>query len=1176
MKHSKNKAVIRSVLPLSFAKKENENIVLSPKLPNMLTSPVFPQARQISDGLNVRSNLGGLHLVMKKFSFLCLFHFVIAIGLFAQSVQTPTIIPASPESRSLGKYGDIPVSLYTGTPDISIPIHTVTIGKLSLPITLSYHAAGIEVSQEATWVGLGWNLIAGGNIFYIPSRGYDSNPAAHKLDWNTYKNVLSYMGNSTSPSGKHEDWYVKWSCYPEKSSPQIITEEVIDALLAGVEDQDVYSANFLNYSFKFTKHPKNDSIVFVGQKNKCKITGNVTNGFVITGEDGTIYRFEQGESSSGYCTSLVLTNITSSTGDEISLKYKYISPVNLPPLSETCILQQGVRTPSRNFSLVWEPHNVYLETIETRNELVIFESNTDRVDFKGGVKLAKITVKDKTSQTEKMAYRFAYDYFRGSGNGGDYLDDGVPYYYPNMYTLDNKSKRLKLDSLIQYSSSMTNEKYAFNYYESIPLPYKTSFALDHWGYYNGQNNWSTTIMTSSDSHHTIIPNLAPLLIANYSILNNEYPSNLIFFDGAVRGASKEYITTGMLKSIQYPTKGKTMFEYEPHDFHNYRYLSAEDEHDCIITSGANVHASYNSAYNSTESTFTLTHRICAYFKGNADANFKDGKFTIEAVSVPGGFSTKMYQYTSQTATDGRIYWQEYIWLNPGTYKLTCNVPTNSNLNAFSPAAIQGYITYTDYNEDALSKYTFIGGGVRIKRITNYGSNNNVSSSIKYSYVNEDGKTSGLLMIPTQNIDYKTIRVGTYYPDNSGFGGIGNTTLVDKPTYTLSGNSYVTLSTLPFGNKVGYSRVEVESDNSTGNNGKEISYFRNAPATILFNRIPYFGETANGNLEQKIIMNNNGDTLLVEKNTYGVLSGTKTAENINTYAEDLYQGADMCINLHDPFAYIGRFNIFTYPTINYWNTLTNKETIHYFANGQVKKTYAYSYNPNNFCVNSITESTSKGSKHTGIKYPADFTGTPIYDAMIAGNQISPVIEQAEYKEGSTKYNESTLSQSKRTNYTYFQNNTIISPTSVDLKIGSNTYETRLVYDTYDNKGNLQYLIKDGINKVVYLWGYNQSYPVAKIEGATLTEVSNALGGAIPNLGAGGLSDSQVANLRNQLTNAQVSTYTYSPLVGILTSTDPNGLTTYYEYDSLGRLRKSYLMENGSKKNIQSYDYNYANQ
>src|SRR5580704_2162967 len=71
---------------------------------------------------------------------------------------------ASPTAASLGKFGDIPVSYHTGIPNISIPIYTVQAGALKLPISLSYHASGLKVQENASWVGAGWSLNAGGAI----------------------------------------------------------------------------------------------------------------------------------------------------------------------------------------------------------------------------------------------------------------------------------------------------------------------------------------------------------------------------------------------------------------------------------------------------------------------------------------------------------------------------------------------------------------------------------------------------------------------------------------------------------------------------------------------------------------------------------------------------------------------------------------------------------------------------------------------------------------------------------------------------------------------------------------------------------------------------------------------------------------------------------------------------
>jgi len=103
---------------------------------------------------------------INTFSTTIFFIISFSFALIAQptnDVVGDVVLPP-PNAAALGKYGDIPVSHSTGIPNISIPIHTVTDGPLSIPIGVSYHGSGIKVNEVATWVGLGWSLNAGGMI----------------------------------------------------------------------------------------------------------------------------------------------------------------------------------------------------------------------------------------------------------------------------------------------------------------------------------------------------------------------------------------------------------------------------------------------------------------------------------------------------------------------------------------------------------------------------------------------------------------------------------------------------------------------------------------------------------------------------------------------------------------------------------------------------------------------------------------------------------------------------------------------------------------------------------------------------------------------------------------------------------------------------------------------------
>ena len=67
----------------------------------------------------------------------------------APPASTFKVTPHSPTAAALGKYVDMPVTLATGTPEITIPLYTIECGELRLPLSLSYQATGFRVSERA-------------------------------------------------------------------------------------------------------------------------------------------------------------------------------------------------------------------------------------------------------------------------------------------------------------------------------------------------------------------------------------------------------------------------------------------------------------------------------------------------------------------------------------------------------------------------------------------------------------------------------------------------------------------------------------------------------------------------------------------------------------------------------------------------------------------------------------------------------------------------------------------------------------------------------------------------------------------------------------------------------------------------------------------------------------------
>jgi YD repeat-containing protein len=251
---------------------------------------------------------------------------------------------------------------------------------------------------------------------------------------------------------------------------------------------------------------------------------------------------------------------------------------------------------------------------------------------------------------------------------------------------------------------------------------------------------------------------------------------------------------------------------------------------------------------------------------------------------------------------------------------------------------------------------------------------------------------------------------------------------------------------------------------------------------------------------------------------------------------------------------------------------------YTPTGNIATTTEYEYN-SNLQVNKVTRTESKGgTKITTYAYPTDFATTQPYTKMVENNMVAPVIEESNYK---NEVSAGNYLQSNKTDYKFWSNgqttttpNNSIYPKTVSSKTGASNYDARLQYHSYDSEGNITAVSKESDVVKSYIWGYNKTYPVAEVVGVSYDNALALLDqGLIQNPTSDAALRAELNKIRTTYPSAQVTTYTYKPLVGTTSATDPNNRTTYYHYDEYGRL---ILIRDNDYNVIKKHCYNYAGQ
>lgn len=1145
-------------------------------------------------------------------------------------VNMPKVVQPSPNASVLGKYGELPVSYYTGTADISIPLYTIQSGDITIPISLSYHTGGIRVNELAGWTGLGWALNAGG---VVSRRLIDKDDLTEVLP-----QKVEIITGGMFPGGAyaipHQGFSGTSYGITTVSASTYDFEDFYDFMEGTDAEFDVFSYNMLGKSGRFIK--AQDGTIVLEKQDDIRVDSLTETLVKVTDENGFAYSFSKIERATldpfpgSYTVSWYLSRIVSPKGNSVTFSYTSTSLPNVP---------QDVHSVSHggypgNYTLNTRETQFSTAQILTRIDFdqgyVQFTTDDERLDYGTGSNRKRITGMKvyKTGATLVKESEFKYSYFNGN-------------------------KRMRLDEVVEKSGSSTLPSHKFKYHDTFmngdgSLPFNDK-GIDFWGFFNNRSSNPFLIprFIGPNTTVTLVQGNCPVFTNPNLCLTDAFSlTGFVQYEGAKRDAVKGGSSLFSLKSVTYPTGGRMEIETETNEA---EYDSSEFVRwpqyvlrDSLI---------YFDALGETTGTLSFLSR-------SESPITADISFIFFAASARDSAKTLMHEESLffEFAGNHRDFVRTIDCGGP-VCKATLTAPahtaasfksmiTNVTGRRFLKTSLHVYWTEKRYQRVYNSGKTILVGGQRVKKVKLYDEDGNLTSTreFDYSYTADKNEDS----LPERHSYGKLMSPPTH--ESRGVLPYFRKWYLSKdrsycPLFNRFGSSITSPSTV-----VGYSKVtEFSTGQGGSNNGKTIyTYINRRDSLLTFNLmtpvscsggvaldgsglrpagVSDFSYKLNGSLSDKEEYTWDGSAFSELHKTHNEYSITDVVNCYNTKVEKY----PWCTDGTQFSAVPDFYMVYVYPAIQHARILLNETTDTFYdpenPDAEIITTTTFGYKSNHEQLSSKEVTRSDGrSEITRMIYPQDYGSLAtnkygVKNLLEKNIKAMPVEQYQAIREGSSE----TITAGTFTAFhssmplpdTVFVLETATPVASASFHPSNETpdaiargtlYKPRLNYFQYDTRGNVRTVAKINDMYVSYIWGYSQTYPIAEIKNAPdITRVffssfedtgtSQSSGnpahtgrkylnsGSFNFSSAVSFSPSPSTNLsmsywywssskwnfsgvvpfsntisagtrlddiRVYPSNAQMTSYTHDPLVGITSQSNENDIPTYYEYDEFNRL------------------------